>query len=115
MPIGPKGEKRPADVIGAAITVARIATGEIEETTTPDDGKDPNAKALVAKPVENHPLTAEQNTNIVVDIRWMKTEEMVMGNVVRGFARDAFSLGAVVSFVAMIAMWGEAIGRAAFY
>jgi hypothetical protein len=31
MPRGPRGEKRPADVIGAAIMVARIATGE-----TPD-------------------------------------------------------------------------------
>ena len=31
MPRGPKGEKRPADVIGAAIMVGKIATGEIEE------------------------------------------------------------------------------------
>ena len=30
MPKGPRGEKRPADVIGAAVMVARIATGEIE-------------------------------------------------------------------------------------
>lgn len=37
MPRGPKGEKRPADVIGAAIMVAKIATGEIEE----DRGKVP--------------------------------------------------------------------------
>jgi hypothetical protein len=29
MPRGPKGEKRPADVIGAAIRVGKIATGEI--------------------------------------------------------------------------------------
>jgi len=28
---GPKGEKRPADVIGAAVMVAKIATGEICE------------------------------------------------------------------------------------
>jgi hypothetical protein len=32
MPKGPKGEKRPADVIGAAVMVARIATGEIKDT-----------------------------------------------------------------------------------
>ena len=32
MPRGPKGEKRPGDVIGAAVMVARIATGEIEDT-----------------------------------------------------------------------------------
>ena len=33
MPKGPKGEKRPADVIGNAVKVMRIATGEIEEDT----------------------------------------------------------------------------------
>jgi len=31
MPKGPKGQKRPADVIGNAVHVMRIATGEIEE------------------------------------------------------------------------------------
>jgi 2-keto-3-deoxy-6-phosphogluconate aldolase len=45
MPRGPKGEKRPADVIGNAIHVMRIATGEIEETTTAD-GKNAAAVAL---------------------------------------------------------------------
>jgi hypothetical protein len=49
MPTGPKGEKRPADVIGNAVKVMRIATGEESETVAPDDGKDPNAKALGAK------------------------------------------------------------------
>lgn len=32
MPKGPRGEKRPADAIGNAVHVMRIATGEIEET-----------------------------------------------------------------------------------
>lgn len=31
MPTGPKGEKRPADAIGLAVRVARIATGEEPE------------------------------------------------------------------------------------
>jgi hypothetical protein len=31
MPRGPKGEKRPADVIGNAVHIMRIATGEVEE------------------------------------------------------------------------------------
>ena len=31
MPKGPRGEKRPADAVGAAIMVAKIATGEIED------------------------------------------------------------------------------------
>ena len=45
MPKGPKGEKRPADVIGNAIKIARIATGEEEEVLT-DDGKDAAAVSL---------------------------------------------------------------------
>lgn len=49
MPRGPKGEKRPADVIGNAVHVMRIATGEAEEGAPVDDGKDPAAKALGAK------------------------------------------------------------------
>lgn len=48
MPTGPKGQKRPADVIGNAVKVMRIATGE-EDDDVQDDGKDPNAKALGAK------------------------------------------------------------------
>jgi hypothetical protein len=31
MPKGPRGEKRPADAIGRAVMVGRIATGEIED------------------------------------------------------------------------------------
>lgn len=34
MPRGPKGEKRPADVIGNAVHVMRIATGQIEDKTS---------------------------------------------------------------------------------
>jgi len=35
MPKGPRGEKRPADVIGNAVKVMRIATGEEEEEARP--------------------------------------------------------------------------------
>lgn len=49
MPKGPKGQKRPADVIGAAVMIARIASGEIAEGEAVDDGKDPAAKALGKK------------------------------------------------------------------
>ncbi len=48
MPTGPKGQKRPADVIGNAVKVMRIATGE-EVEDLDDDGKDPAAKALGSK------------------------------------------------------------------
>ena len=50
MPKGPKGEKRPADVIGAAVQIAKIATGEIEEDLgETEDGKDKAAVALGRK------------------------------------------------------------------
>ena len=48
MPKGPRGEKRPADVIGNAVKVARIATGE--ETDAPaDDSKDKAAQEMGRK------------------------------------------------------------------
>jgi hypothetical protein len=45
MPTGPKGQKRPADVIGNAVKVMQIATGEAEEEFT-DDGKNKAAAEL---------------------------------------------------------------------
>ena len=39
MPRGPQGERRPADVIGAAIMVARIDTGELSETRVSKSGR----------------------------------------------------------------------------
>ena len=46
MPKGPRGERRPGDVIGAAVKVMKIATGEIKEDTAEDDGKNKAAQAL---------------------------------------------------------------------
>lgn len=43
MPRGPKGEKRPADVIGNAVHVMRIATGEAQEEY---EGQDKDAAAV---------------------------------------------------------------------
>ena len=45
MPTGPQGQHRPADVIGTAVTVAKIATGEHPDTPK----KDPAAQALGQK------------------------------------------------------------------
>ena len=38
MPRGPNGEKRPRDTIGCAVTVMKIATGEIEEDVPKNRG-----------------------------------------------------------------------------
>ncbi len=48
MPKGPQGQKRPADVIGNAVRVMEIATGQRTEEFE-DDGKDPAAKELGRK------------------------------------------------------------------
>ncbi len=41
MPKGPRGERRPADTIGAAVMVGRIATGEVHDPkgTAPNRAK----------------------------------------------------------------------------
>ena len=50
MPTGPKGEKRPADVIGNAVKVMRILTGE-----EPEDYGDAPAKNQAAQELERYP------------------------------------------------------------
>jgi len=45
MPRGQKGEKRPNDVIGAAIVMAKIATGEMADLVTITDERDAAEKA----------------------------------------------------------------------
>jgi len=77
MPKGPQGQKRPADVIGNAIKVARIATGEEEEDFGPDDGKDKAAVELGKKggAARAASMTPERRTEIARKAaakRWRK-------------------------------------------
>lgn len=39
MPKGPQGQKRPADAIGLAVLVGKIATGELKETLPASQAK----------------------------------------------------------------------------
>lgn len=48
MPKGPRGEKRPADVIGAAVMVGRIATGEVEDKPSKAPNRAKGGKAGAA-------------------------------------------------------------------
>ena len=78
MPKGPLGRKRPADVVGNAVKVMRIATGE-EEEELEDDGKDPATKALGAKGsrARANKLTPEQRSEIArkaAEKRWRKAD-----------------------------------------
>lgn len=77
MPTGPKGEKRPADVIGAAVKVMKIATGEIEEDAERDDGKNKAAQELGRKggKARAKALTPEQRAEIArkaAKARWQE-------------------------------------------
>ncbi len=65
MPKGPKGEKRPADVIGNAVKVMWIATGEESDEKT-DDGKDKAAVSLGSRggKARAKNLSAEQRSKI---------------------------------------------------
>jgi hypothetical protein len=74
MPRGPKGEKRPADVIGNVVHVMRVATGEIEE----DRGASPNRAKGGRKggKARARSLTAQQRTEIAqaaAAARWKKS------------------------------------------
>ena len=48
MPKGPKGQKRPANVVGCAVTVAKIATGENEDTEYVAPGRKKSGEAGAA-------------------------------------------------------------------
>lgn len=52
MPKGPQSQKRPADAIGCAIMVGRIATGEISEQLKEPSGKVRSGKAGAKARVE---------------------------------------------------------------
>ncbi|MGE3740356.1 MAG: RNA-binding protein [Geminicoccaceae bacterium] len=66
VPKTPKGGKRPADVIGNAVHVMRIAVGEIEDDMPADDGKNQAAVALGKKggAARAAKLTAEERAEI---------------------------------------------------
>lgn len=76
MPKGPQGQKRPADVVGNAVHVMRIATGEIDDTVA-DGGKDPAAKAMgkkggAARAVSMSPERRAEIAKAAAAKRWSK-------------------------------------------
>jgi hypothetical protein len=74
MPRGPKGEKRPADAIGNAVKVMRIATGEETEVLT-DDGKNAVALGRMGGKARAEGMTAKRRKEIAKQAaakRWAK-------------------------------------------
>jgi hypothetical protein len=75
MPKGPNGQKRPADAIGAAIMVAKIATGELQDDVdnktelhraSGKKGGNERAKSLSAK-------QRQDIAKIAAEARWKKS------------------------------------------
>ena len=82
MPVGPRGEKRPADVIGSAVMVARIATGEIEEQLEPERETDPAKQEAGRKggKARAESLTAEERVEVArqgAAARWGEEESTI--------------------------------------
>lgn len=75
MPTGPKGEKRPADAIGLAVRIARIATGE-EPEDLPVEAKRKAGK--VGAKARAKTLTPQQRSEIArvaAEARWKKSDD----------------------------------------
>lgn len=75
MPKGPQGQKRPGDVIGAAIMVAKIATGEVADDA--DASKDYHRaggkKGGTARAAKLTPEQMSEIARIAASARWKKT------------------------------------------
>jgi hypothetical protein len=79
MPKGPKGEKRPADAVSAAVKTMRILTGEeSEDVDTPESqGKDAHASAMgkrgaVARMKTLSPKRRSEIAKKAAKARWKK-------------------------------------------
>ena len=71
MPRGPQGQKRPADVVGCAVMVAKIATGEVEDELPSDKRKG----GLEGGKARAEALTPEKRSEIAskaAKARWQK-------------------------------------------
>lgn len=76
MPKGPQGQKRPADLIGCAVTVAKIATGEVEESGYCQPRK--KNSGLAGAMARRDSLSSIRRSEIAKDAanrRWQRTGE----------------------------------------
>ena len=64
MPKGPKGQKRPADVVGNAVRVMQIATGEAEEEFEDEEAKNQAAVELGRKGGAARAKSLSQKTTV---------------------------------------------------
>jgi hypothetical protein len=71
MPTGPQGQKRPADVIGNAVHIMQIATGEIQDTAKAKTGK--TRSGIAGAAARSRSMTPQQRTDVAkkaASARW---------------------------------------------
>ena len=71
MPIGPRGEKRPGHPVGCAVTIMKIATGEIEEEFI-------NFPNVTGGEARASSMTAEERSELArkaANARWSKRKK----------------------------------------
>lgn len=73
MPTGPKGQKRPADVISAAVKVMRIATGQEEETAKDTEAQSLGRKGGAARAAKMSPERRAEIAKKAAAKRWRKS------------------------------------------
>ncbi len=77
MPKGPHGEKRPADAIGLAVMIGKIATGEIEDERDETKSAAAQLGSLGGKK-RAETMSAEQRSQIArkaATARWSREEK----------------------------------------
>lgn len=75
MPKGPQGQKRPADVVGAAVMVGKIATGEVEEgqESSKDAQRRGGKKGGKARARKLTPQQRSEIASAAAQARWKKS------------------------------------------
>lgn len=72
MPKGPKGQKRPGDLVGNAIRVARIATGE-EKEDAPSKTRNGGLRGGKMRAKSLTPEERSEIARIAASARWKKS------------------------------------------
>ncbi len=73
MPKGLQGQKRPADVIGNAVHIAQIATGEAQETTLAQPAKRKSGLAGSKTRVDSvSPARRSEIAKTAAEARWKR-------------------------------------------
>jgi hypothetical protein len=78
MPTGPHGERRPADVIGNAVRIMQIATGEVEDSPRDPALEYARKGGLIGGPKRAAKLSKKQRVEIAkkaATTRWSKAKK----------------------------------------